>query len=65
MVPKTRDLGTRRGASPKHAPNPAGPFKPLAIPAVAAAVGAGATAQARMAVKREIPAVLRQDDFVD
>ena len=64
MAQKTQTLGTRRDGSLKHAPHEGG-FKPLAIPAVAAAVEAGATAQARKPAKRDIPAVLRQDDFVD
>jgi hypothetical protein len=66
MAQKTQTLETRRDPSPKHAaPHPEGGFKPLAIPAVAAAVSAGTKAQPREEARREIPAILRQDAFVD
>jgi hypothetical protein len=66
MARKTQTLETRRDASLKHAaPQGEGGFKPLAIPAVAAAVTAGAKARTREAARRDLPAVLRQDGFVD
>jgi hypothetical protein len=71
MAQKTQTPETRRDASVKSAaPHREGGFKPLAIPAVAAAVSAGASARAHEAARRgtgprEIPAVLRQDGFVD
>ena len=72
MAPKTQTLETRRDeAAPKStARHGEGGFKPLAIPAVAAAVSAGASARAHEAARRgtgprEIPAILRQDGFVD
>ena len=64
MARKTQDHETRRDGSLKHAPHEGG-FKPLAIPAVAAAVTAGAKARPREAERRDIPAVLRRDGFVD
>ncbi|HEX8665148.1 MAG TPA: hypothetical protein VF744_14080 [Beijerinckiaceae bacterium] len=65
MARKTQDHETRRDGSLKHAPHEGG-FKPLAIPAVAAAVTAGAKARPREAERRrDILAVLRQDGFVD
>ena len=67
MAPKTQTLKTRLDdAAPKStARHGEGGFKPLAIPAVAAAVSAGAKARTREAARREIPAILRQDGFVD
>ena len=67
MAQKTQPLETRRDGSLKHAaPHSEGGFKPLAIPAVAAAVSAGAKAPIREAARRrDVPAGLRQDGFVD
>jgi hypothetical protein len=65
MAHKTRDLEARRDSPPKPAdPHREGAFKPLAIPAVAAAVSAGANAQGRKPARRDIPAILR-DGFAD
>jgi hypothetical protein len=64
MAQNTQTYKTRRDGSLKHAPHEGG-FKPLAIPAVAAAVTAGAKARPRAADRRDLPAVLRQDGFVD
>jgi hypothetical protein len=56
---ETRELSERTA-------HRAGPFKPIAIPAVAAALSAGAGRPARKSTRREdLPAVLRQDGFVD
>ena len=67
MAQKTQTLETRRDGSLKQAaPHGEGGFKPLAIPAVAAAVTAGAKVPTREATRRrDLPAVLRQDGFVD
>ena len=67
MVQKTQSSEARRGAPPKHAAfQGEGGFKPIAIPAVAAAVSAGAKARPREAARRrDVPAILRQDGFVD
>jgi hypothetical protein len=65
MARKTQDHETRRDGSLKHAPHGEGGFKPLAIPAVAAAVTVGAKARPRETARRDLPAVLRQDGFVD
>jgi hypothetical protein len=66
MARKTQTLETRRNGSLKHAaPQGEGGFKPLAIPAVAAAVTAGVKARTREADRRENPAILRQDGFAD
>ncbi|HEX8168057.1 MAG TPA: hypothetical protein VF601_19990 [Beijerinckiaceae bacterium] len=64
MVRKAQDFDTRRDSSLKRAPHEGG-FKPLAIPAVAAAVSAGAKARARKAAPQEVPATLRRDGFTD
>jgi hypothetical protein len=64
MVQKLQARQTRQpSAATAHR---VGSFKPIAIPAVAAAVSAGAGRPARQAERREdLPAILRQDDFVD
>jgi hypothetical protein len=65
MVQKAQTRETR-DSSGERAAERAGPFKPIAIPAVAAAVSAGASRRPRKATHREdLPAILRQDDFVD
>jgi hypothetical protein len=66
MVQKAQTRETRDSSLERAAADRAGPFKPIAIPAVAAAVSAGASRQARKpSGQRDIPAILRQDDFVD
>ena len=66
MAQKTQSPEARRAASLKAAAfHGEGGFKPLAIPAVAAAVSAGTKARPREAARRDVPAVLRQDGFVD
>jgi hypothetical protein len=67
MVQKAQSLATRRDAALKHADQPrAGAFKPIAIAAVAAAVTpCGAKSQPRKRAAHEVPAILRDDDFVD
>jgi hypothetical protein len=64
MAQKTQSSEARR-ASLKHASHGEGGFKPLAIPAVAAAVTAAAKARTRETARRDLPAVLRQEGFVD
>jgi hypothetical protein len=64
MVQKAQTRETRE--SSERTTHRAGPFKPIAMPAVAAAVSAGAGRPARKAAHREdLPAILRQDSFVD
>ena len=66
MVRKAQDFDARRDSSLKQAaPQDEGGFKPLAIPAVAAAVSAGAKPRPHEAAPREIPAILRRNGFVD
>lgn len=65
MVQKAQARDGRREPAPKA---PAGPlegaFKPLGIPALAAAVNA-ANRQPRKSIQRDLPAILRDDDFSD
>lgn len=65
MIQKAQARDGRREPAPKA---PAGPqdgaFKPLGIPALAAAVGA-ANRQPPKPVERDIPAILRHDGFCD
>lgn len=62
MVQKSHALDSRRDSSLKGAPAPRnGGFKPLAIPALAAAVQA-ASRQPRKVAHRDVPAILRDDD---
>jgi hypothetical protein len=66
MVEKAQALAPSRDSSLKHADEPCpGAFKPIAIPAVAAAVTVGAKLERRKRAEREIPAILRDDEFVD
>src|SRR3954447_9773183 len=66
MVQKAQALARRRDSSLKHADEPCpGAFKPIAIPAVAAAVTVGAKLERRKRAERDTPAILRDDDFVD
>ena len=66
MVQKAQALARRRNSSLKHADEPCpGAFKPIAIPAVAAAVTVGAKLERRKRAERDTPAILRDDDFVD
>jgi hypothetical protein len=64
MAEKTQTRETRESSDRRT--NRAGPFKPIAIPALAAAVSAGAGRPDRKSARREeLPAILRQDAFVD
>jgi hypothetical protein len=64
MAQKAQTRETRE--SSERTSDRAGPFKPIAIPALAAAVNAGAGRPPRKAARREdLPAILRQDGFVD
>ena len=66
IVHKAQALARRRDSSLKHADEPCpGAFKPIAIPAVAAAVTVGARLERRKRAERDTPAILRDDDFVD
>jgi hypothetical protein len=66
MAQKAQTRETPRDPSSQRASNGAHAFKPLAIPAVAAAVSAGASRQPRKAPRpRDVPAILRQDAFAD
>ncbi len=67
MRHQAQALGRRRDSSLKRAAPDKSEcgFKPLAIPAVAAAVNAGSRPQPQKLADREIPAILRHDDFVD
>jgi hypothetical protein len=66
MVQKAQALARQRDSSLKHADEPCpGAFKPIAIPAVAAAVTVGAKLERRKRAERDTPAILRDDDFVD
>jgi hypothetical protein len=55
-----RDSTLRRASSGREAA-----FKPLGLPAVAAAVQVGAKRQPREAGRRDLPAILREDSAVD
>jgi hypothetical protein len=66
MAQKAPTRETRDSSWGRAAEDRAGPFKPLAIPAVAAAVSAGANRQPRKPEdRRDVPAILRQDGFAD
>ena len=66
MVQKAQALARRRDSSLKHADEPCpGAFKPIAIPAVAAAVTVGAKLERRKRAERDTPAILRDDEFFD
>jgi hypothetical protein len=59
MVQKAQALARRRDSSLKHADEPCpGAFKPIAIPAVAAAVTVGGKLERRKRAERETPAIL-------
>lgn len=65
MVEKAQARDSRREPAPKRAAGPLeGGFKPLGIPALAAAVSA-ANRQPPKPVERDIPAILRDDGFSD
>jgi hypothetical protein len=68
MAQKSQTRESSRAASPQRPREGADAFKPLAIPAVAAAVAVNACAnrEPRKAARHEdLPAILRQDGFVD
>ena len=67
MPQKQRRSEAQRPASlARSAPvGAAGVFKPVALPAVAAAVSACAEPRRRKPADRDVPAILRDHDFVD
>jgi hypothetical protein len=67
MVRTATTVETRRDSSLKLSPprDRAGGFKPVALPAVAAAVHAARQGESRQPARREVPAILRQLGALD
>jgi hypothetical protein len=65
MVHTAKTFDERRDSSLRNAEPRANGFKPLALPALAAAVRVTGRSQARKPAYREIPAILREDALTD